>query len=77
MSGPNAVVHMTNAQERRRRIAFRLDNVNLPDWVNRSLCVVIARGHTPIWYYGAPHCAFCQAPAPPNAPDTVPQGWKR
>jgi hypothetical protein len=66
-------VAMTAAQERRRRLAWLLDDHYVPAWIERALCCIVGRGHTPIWQdHRGPQCAWCDAPVPDDAPDTVP-----
>lgn len=64
---------MSRHQLRRRKVAFWLDehDIYVPAWVDRALCLTVGRGHTTIRYYGFTICAWCDAPVPVDAPDTV------
>jgi len=63
-------------QERRRRLAFRLEDFELPAWLEWVLCWVVGWGHTPIWNSPmGPQCAWCDAEVPPDSVDTIPQDW--
>lgn len=65
-------VTATKAQTRRRQLAFQLDRFDIPDWLNRALCVVVGFGHTPIRHYSI-RCAWCDARMSESAPDTLPR----
>ena len=70
-------VTATRPQQARRRLAQILDRdpIYLPEWIERTLCLVVAFGHTPIHHYGGVQCAWCDAKMPNDAPDTMPRGY--
>lgn len=74
-----AWVRATKHQERRRKLALRLDPFDYPIWIDQVLCRVVGRGHTAIHSY-AVVCAWCHEPLPLDSPDTLPRddwsvGW--